>query len=664
MVISTPLNLSDTAESVRYCARFDRFLNCAHYHARYFSLIIFLLMPSSLASAIARFIPTLQQRLSLKRAAPTLSSFAIKVGLGAGIVALSAAPGLASDRIVLKIGPLRQSIELKDLESFARTGEVPNSLRLYSGILSPEVQKSLYQKLDLDPRMSDRIIEDVLDSANGKLLLDALTRVAPNMTLDQLQGAIRLAAMQADGLNIIGVLQAIPEESLEVDLTAAIGLISQLNFSTLESRSLSGVLDQELNVALAAPPKSDLDPAAAGSQQTHQRSITMFDPERQRPIPVEIYWGQKPQGPLVVLSHGFGADRFFLKYIAEHLSSHGLTVVSLEHPGSNLQALQGLPIDPAVVESPSRLLPATEFLDRPRDVSFMLDRLEELNQQPDFQGLFNTQDVTIIGHSLGGYTGLALAGAKLDLRSLQTFCDTIEPLAVSPADWLQCAAVDLPEQQADLSDDRIKQVMAMNPLVGQLFGKAGLSEVKVPTLLMTATKDGVTPTLDQQLKPFTQLAGPKYLLAVIGGTHLSAGDPGNVNPALTQLPFMAELDVQQTSELRRALRGLSLSFVEQQTPEAEAYKPFLSAGYVQSFSTSDLPLRFTETLPSSLDSWLGLTHQLSDGRSLDTTDRLVSLGYLQTLENKAELQKSMAVHLRAQSVVTVLRSPLPFIASR
>ena len=618
-------------------------------------------MPSSLASAIARMIPSFQKQKSQKRTlAQTLSLFALNVGLGAGMVALAATPSLASDRIVLKIGPLRQSIELSDLQQFADTGEVPDSLKLYSGILSPEVRSSLSQKLDLDPRMSDRVIEDVLGSANGELLLDALTEIAPNMTLDQLQGAIRLASTQADGLNVIGVLRAIPQETLEVDLTAAIGLVSQLNFSTLESRSLSGVLDKELEVALAVPPTSELDPAAAGPYETYQRSMTMFDEERQRAIPVDMYWSREVQGPLVVLSHGFGADRYFLNYIAEHLSSYGLTVISLEHPGSNLQALEGLPVDPSIIETPSRLLPASEFLDRPRDVSFVLNRLEDLGDRAYFQGLFNTEDVTIIGHSLGGYTGLALAGAKLDLRSLETFCDTIQPLAISPADWLQCAAVDLDEQQADLSDDRITQVMAMNPLVGQLFGEAGLSEVEVPTLLLTATKDGVTPTLGQQLEPFTQLSGPKYLLAVIGGTHLSAGDPGNVNPALTQLPFMAELDVQQTSELRRALRGLSLSFVEQRSAEAEAYKPFLSAGYVQSFSTPALPLRFTETLPSSLDSWLGLTAKLSDGKSLGTTDRLVSMCYLQTIENKEQLQKSMAVHLRAKSVVTVLRSPFPF----
>ncbi len=159
---------------------------------------------------------------------------------------------------------------------------------------------------------------------------------------------------------------------------------------------------------------------------------------------------------------------------------------------------------------------------------------------------------------------------------------------------MQCAAVDLPEQVADLSDDRIKQVMAMNPLVGKLFGEAGLSAVTVPTLILTGTQDSVTPTLDQQLVPFEQLSGPKYLLAVIGGTHLSVGDPNNINQALTELPFISELRGDETAQLRQLLKGISLSFILQRSPEAEQYRPFLSAAYVQSFSTPTLPLRLTE----------------------------------------------------------------------
>ena len=582
--------------------------------------------------------------------------------LGLGLTAIAASGGLAADRIVVKVGPLRQSIEITDLESFAQTGEVPKSLRLYERFLSPQVQLSLQQTLDLDPRMGDRIISDVMDSPNGELLLDTLSRVAPNVTLPQLQAAIRLAAMQGDGLSVLGILRAVPQDTLEVDLSAAIALASQINLSNLESRSLSGLLDKELQInGLSAPLEAGIKPSEPGPSEISHRTISLRDAGRQRTIPINIHWSENTKGSLVVLSHGFGADRYFLNYLAEHLASHDLTVVSIEHPGSNVQALVDLPLDPDVVETPSRLLPAQEFLDRPRDVSFVLDRLAELDEDGfAYQNVFNTEDVTIIGHSLGGYTGLALAGAKLDLRSLQTFCKNIQPLGVSPADWLQCAAVDLAEQQADLSDDRIKQVMAMNTLTGQLFGEKGLSDVSVPTILLTGTKDSVTPTLDHQLAPFQQLAGKKYLLAVIGGTHLSSGDPGNVNPALTELPFMSELRVEETENLRQMLKGLSLSFVEQRSPQAEKYEPFLSAAYVQSFSTSELPLRFTESLPDSIRSWLDISSQLSANTQPKFRNRLVALGYMNTLATRPQWQKTIAVHLQAAQVATVLRSPLAF----
>jgi predicted dienelactone hydrolase len=593
--------------------------------------------------------------------------------LGLGLAAFAASPGAAAERIVLRVGPLRQAIELRDLEDFAQTGEVPEALRLYERFLSPQVQTSLQQELDLDPSMSDRIIEDVIDSPNGELLLNTLAQVAPNVSMPQLQAAIRLAAMQGDGLSVLGILRAVPQDTLEVDLTSAIALISQLNFATVESRSLSSVIDQALTVENpSAPLPTDIDPAALGPVEPSFTSVSVRDEARDRTIPINIYWSQNVSaselnklGPLVVLSHGFGSDRYFLDYLAQHLASYGLTVVSIEHPGSNVQALIETQLDPEIAESPNRLLPATEFLDRPRDVSFVLDRLAQANNSnAAYQGAFNTEEVTMIGHSLGGYTGLALAGAKLDLRSLQNFCQNIDPLGVSPADWLQCAAVELPEQQADLSDARIKQVMAMNTLSGQLFGEAGLSGVTVPTLLLTGTQDGVTPTLDHQLEPFEQLSGPKYLLAVIGGTHLSTGDPDNVNPALSELPFMSELPSAETESLRQMLRGVALSFVEQRSPEAEQYKPFLSAAYVQSFSTPTLPLRFAQTLPESLRSWLSLTDNLSPDQTPALADKLLSLSYLKTLENQEQLQKAVAVHLQGAQVATVLRSPFPFILGR
>ncbi|MEO1634646.1 MAG: alpha/beta hydrolase, partial [Cyanobacteria bacterium J06631_9] len=148
-------------------------------------------------------------RLNGARLRGSISKGAIGASLAAGLGAAMAVPGVAAERVVIRVGPLSQSIELSDLQTFADTGEVPPSLQLYEQFLSPSVRQGLSQELELDPQMSDRIIEDVLSSANGELLVSTLSQVAPNLTVNQLQAAIRLAAMQSNGLSVLGILRAV-----------------------------------------------------------------------------------------------------------------------------------------------------------------------------------------------------------------------------------------------------------------------------------------------------------------------------------------------------------------------------------------------------------------------------------------------------------------------
>ncbi|MEO0868382.1 MAG: alpha/beta hydrolase [Cyanobacteria bacterium J06642_11] len=579
-------------------------------------------------------------------------------------------PVQAAERINIQVGPIKQTLYVSDLEEFAKTGQAPARLRLYEAFLTPEVRAALNNRLALDPAMADRMVVDILASPNGELLLDSLTRVVPELTVEQIRTAIRLAAKQSNGLNMLGVLRAVPQDTLDVDLTAALALASQLNLARLEGDALSTVLEQELFVNEAQLQMPDgLDPTANGSQEVTQRSFKFVDRDRDRSIPLDLYVPETAaveDAPLIVLSHGFAADRRFLTYMGQHLASYGFTVVAVEHVGSNVEALNGTPLDPAAVEQPSRILPASEFLDRPRDISYVLDRLEWMEQvSPMLGGKFDAERAVLIGHSLGGYTGFALAGAQLDLSALPPFCDSLTPVGLSPADWLQCAAVDLPVVTADLSDPRIVQVIAMNPLIGRLFGRQGLSDVNVPTIILTGTKDGVTPTLAQQLGPFGQLRGDdNYLVAVIGGTHLSVGDPNNVNEALTQIPFMPELSGDETAQLRQYLKALSLSVVMQQTAEANAYKAFLDPAYAQQFSTNTLPLRMTQTLPDSVQSWL---RTIAPERARAEAETLLSWVRLKTLDVRESLSKvhhQTIAYLRQEQVsITVLYWPmgLPWI---
>lgn len=546
--------------------------------------------------------------ISIFRFVPlSLSSLTLILGCGAAI------PALAAEKVTLRLGPFEQAIAISDLEQFAKTGELSSDLKLYAPVLTSQVREALNRRLQIDPNAADKLIEDVLRLPMGRQLIRSLEVAIPNSSIEQVQAAVSIAARQANGLSLVGFLRAYPQENITLDASSAITLALQFNPSYLQSQALSPLLESELAVNSNTAFKPAFDPAVSGSQTVQQQTLFLQDRQRNRTIPVDLYFpkqadlrlplasrlrGAPSRQPLVVISHGFGADRKFFAYLARHLASYGLTVAALEHPGSNAKRLLSV----SSVNNPSELLPGTEFVTRPLDVSFVLDELAKLNQQPGLlQGKLNTQQVSAIGHSLGGYTVLALAGGEVNLAELRQFCKNATPIGQAPGDWLQCAAADLPERRLNLRDQRVKSAIALNPLVGNLFGKS-LTQVTIPVLLLAGTEDTITPAINHQLRPFTQLRSPKYLLTAIGGTHLSISDSANVANANNQSTFGKERQGEETKSLRQLVQGVSLAFIKQLTPEAKTYAPFLTSAYAQSFSTPQLPLRLNTQLPASISS--------------------------------------------------------------
>ena len=523
--------------------------------------------------------------------------------LSIALVLGAATPGLTAERLNLRLGPFEQSVSVGDLERFAKTGEVSSTLQLYAPVLTPDVRKLLTSRLQLDPNLSSQIVDDLLKSPSGRQLLSSLQKAVPELTLEQIQAGFWLAARQANGLDAIAVLKAIPQETLTIDVSQAIGIASQLNFSYWKSQAVSSLLERSLK-AEGTDFRSSFDPAAPGAESVQQQTLTLYDRARNRSLPVDLYWSGKTQGSLVVLVPGFEANRKFLAYLARHLASHGLTVAAIEHTStSRNSSLVSLNLD--------QLVPAKEFIDRPQDIRFILDELTRLSQESgSLQGKLNTQQVTVIGHSLGGYDALALAGAELNLDQLRQFCQSSNLLQRVPADWLQCSATGLSEQRLSLRDPRVGQAIALNPAIGQIFGKSGLSHVATPTLVLTGTDDTLAPAFSQQLQPFAQLPNPKYLLTAIGSTHLSVSDPTSFGGAIVQGTLVKERRGQDVEPLRRLLQGVSLAFIKQASPEARTYAPFLTSAYAQSLSTPDLPLRLNRELPINLTRLLMLTSLL------------------------------------------------------
>ncbi len=447
--------------------------------------------------------------------------------------------------------------------------------------LPPQVQELLHTPFPIDPELGQAILGNILEAPLSLEIYQSLAPIIPNLRLDFLEQAVT-TALKKGHLSVLALIKAYPTEEITLNLTPAIAFALQFNRDYWQSRLLEPLLRRDLSRSQRHSITEITlgnDPTQPTEAKIYRTSLSLNDQERQRTIPVDLYWTRDTHAstPLVVISHGFGSDRFYLASLASHLASHGLTVAAIEHPRSNLQWL----IEGADFTQLATLVPPQEFIDRPQDITFLLDRLAPLHHQPGlFQGKLNTEQVTLIGHSLGGYTALVLAGARLNLPELRRFCRETLPLSRSPGDWLQCAAAQLRSTPNYLKDDRIAQVIAISPLIGQLFGKTGMSDVNKPTLILSNTHDLVTPAIAHQIRPFSRLSGSKYLLTAIGAPHLSVGNLKNTSPS------------SQLQPLQKVLNALSLALIKQLTPEKEQYQAFLTPGYAQSFSTPQLPLYF------------------------------------------------------------------------
>lgn len=508
----------------------------------------------------------------------------------------------AAERLILQIGPYEQSVTIEDLEQFAYTGQIPPSLSTYRFLLTSQVREMLLRRLHIDPSLAEQFLDELFSSEDGERLIEQIKTALPDVSQGNIKASLTETLQQPEDFSILNFLAAYPTDTLRINLVASAAIATQFGSANLQSKMLSPELAKALKVNTEFKSFSNLDPTAEGKQEVYKETLILEDEARKRRIPVDIYYSFKSQGPLVIMSHGFAADRRFLRYLAYHLASYGLTVVSVEHPGSSIYSLMQMPQGAKL----SQILPASEFIDRPKDISFVLDQLEKLNQHDSyFKGKFQTKQVSIIGHSFGGYTALALAGAKLNPKQLRSFCQDLTPLGRSPADWLQCSVSELPYSEIDFKDTRIVQVIALNPIVGNLFSN-GLSQINIPTLILASGDDGITPNIAHQLQPFKQLQGEKYLMVALGATHMSVTDICYLSSAMGQSTLVREVMNEEANPLRNALGGVSLAFIQQLTPQAQDYQPFLNPAYVQSLSSPNISLLFTTKLPFKLDVWLNV----------------------------------------------------------
>jgi predicted dienelactone hydrolase len=184
---------------------------------------------------------------------------------------------------------------------------------------------------------------------------------------------------------------------------------------------------------------------------------------------------------LILLSHGIGGTELGHSVLAQALARNGYLVAALRHPGDNWQ-------DRSLVEkSPERY-----FDERPRQASRVIDAMLA---DPVWKDRIMTDSrgprVGALGHSAGGYTVLALVGARPDLSRIRQHCLA----AGASEDPIFCSLVRsgvalpvTPEATPSLTDPRVRAIVAMAP-TGVPLTAESLATVRMATMIYEAELD-------------------------------------------------------------------------------------------------------------------------------------------------------------------------------
>lgn len=294
------------------------------------------------------------------------------------------------------------------------------------------------------------------------------------------------------------------------------------------------------------------------------------DASRDRTVPVRIWRPEQPAPaesrhaapfPVIILSPGLGGSRSTYGYLAHHLASHGYVVVTLTHPGSDTRDFggrivrrvrDGLLGESAPVSRPMDLLldsvnDAANLRNRPRDVSFALDRIAA---HPVLATQADLKRVGVAGHSFGAHTAMCVGGM----------------------------AVDVPDAEAcSFRDPRVKAVLPMSPEGPGAMGirKGAWDSFAVPVLFLTGTRDygANAASAAWRRSGFEGVRGvDDYLVTIAGAGHMAFAMPGRETRELVDSLAVLFFDayVKEDAAARARLQGF---FAGKRPDCAAEFKP-------------------------------------------------------------------------------------------
>ncbi|HEY5380787.1 MAG TPA: hypothetical protein VIJ65_00915 [Acidobacteriaceae bacterium] len=195
--------------------------------------------------------------------------------------------------------------------------------------------------------------------------------------------------------------------------------------------------------------------------------------------------------PLILLSHGTGGSAMQMAWLGTALARAGYVAAAVDHPGNNA-------LEPYTAEG------FALWWERATDLS---DVLDGMLADEEFGPRIDKTRVGASGFSIGGYTVLALGGARTDISVLVNLCHQEPKTTVchvpemkdmgSPDDVLRAArktsAVSLARSNESYRDPRVHAVFAIAPAVGMTLTPDSLHAMRLPVEIVVGSADPIAP---------------------------------------------------------------------------------------------------------------------------------------------------------------------------
>ncbi len=195
--------------------------------------------------------------------------------------------------------------------------------------------------------------------------------------------------------------------------------------------------------------------------------------------------------PLILLSHGTGGSAMQMAWLGTALARAGFIAAAVNHPGNNA-------LEPYTAEG---------FLlwwERATDLSEVLDGMLA---DPEFGPKIDSSRIGAAGFSIGGYTVLALGGARTDISIIFDLCRNhpetpgcrvpeMKEMG-TPEQMLEAvrrtSGVSLAQSDQSYRDPRVHAIFAISPAIGFTLTPDSLHAMRVPVDIVVGSADPIAP---------------------------------------------------------------------------------------------------------------------------------------------------------------------------